>query len=240
MPEGKENELEKFAKRLNDQFDAFKQQQDDFTKMKESFDKDREDFKKKEEALVAYKTKVEEQAAKFSKLEKVLENIEDPEALVTFIQDSAKEKEELKAQEQKFNKVIEDARKNEVNSFVDNLVTKSFLVPSQTDLAKALLFQAQQDNNVIKFSKEVASKIKVKEESNMFDLLKAFMETLPDRKLLQEFSASDDRKPIDENAERRKLVNEYQKEHKVDYSAAQVAVKKLRPDLFEDMDSDKD
>ncbi len=238
-------ELEKFTKNINEQMEALKVSQEAFTKTQEELTAKQEDFNKKQEEFATKQTEFEtkekelaEKSEKYEKLDEVLETLENVEDIAEFITDTANEKKDTLEKKELYEKELEKARKTDVDSYVEKLTKESKLVPAQKSLATELLYAVQLQPATIKFSKEIAETIKVKEEMSLFETVKAFMNSLPDRKILEQFTRKDEFKSGDVDGDRRTLVKEYQEKHKCDYAKAQIAVKKARPDLFETDDSE--
>jgi hypothetical protein len=228
--EGVDNMTEEL-KALLDRLNA---QEAELNTRKAAFEAEVEAFSAKSADVLTKESTLASRAARLDKFEAVLGNVEDADALEAFIRQADKERAETAAKKELYDREIQRSKAAEVTSVVDALLTDSKIVPAQADLLRGILSFAQDAGTTLKFSKDVADKLKLKAEVSYFEAVKEFCNSLPSRKLLEEFTASGNVRPENITAERRKMVDEYKTNHKCSYAKAQVAVSKLRPDLFED------
>jgi len=211
---------------LKAQIAALTEQVNKFTASKEKeeilFSKEGEIAKREEE--------LEAKTARFSKLEKIVEKLDDPDKLVEFINEADQKKKEFEASRAKADKIVEDARKSEIEAFTSSLVDGGKLSVFQKDMVEQLLYSTQVQPVELTFSIK-QSDIGIKEKMTSEETLRAFLKSLPDTRIFAKHLSSE--KVEHSHDEAHQVTLKYMKEHDIkDYGKAQLAVSRLKPELF--------
>lgn len=139
-------------------------------------------FKKEGQVPTALEAKEKELEAKEKKLERLLEKFSsvgsDPEKIVQLIEDAESKSEQLESQLKEFKKKEEAALQEDIKTFTDSLVKESRIIPAEVEKVKALLSSTSREKRLTFSLGHGVSK-----EESQFDLLKQFLQSLPDRGL---------------------------------------------------------
>lgn len=159
--------------------------------------------------------------------------VEDKDVVSTVAELKSKKVEYIeKAKE--YEKVIEQKKIDEVATYVEGLIRANRMLPVQRDYATKILYELYGNTKELTFSK--SEEYGIEEKKTVIEAIKAYMEMVPDLGLLKEFSSSERGEIFKSKTDEfDALVERYQQNHpEVSFGKAQVAIQKIRPDLFEE------
>ena len=181
-------------------------------------------FKEKEDAL---DVQVKENEKKYSDIMELFGDVDDLKAAVLGFKDKQKE---IEVQEKKYTEAMIKAATDEVEKYMDDMLKANKVLPRSASLLKEILLTVADSDKVVEFSD--AELFGLKEKMTIQETVKAFVDSYPDMQLLKEFTSSS-KNIKDKDAEAEELVNKYMKDNEVEYGEAQIAISKVRPELFE-------
>jgi len=183
---------------------------------------EKEEFSKKQVETVALDEKL-------SKYSTVIDSFSDIDSLKAAVEDFKTVKAEAEEAKKTADALIEEAKVSEMKSFISDNITAGKVLPAQRDMLEKILLAADSET-ICKFAKD--DLYGLKEEMSLVDTIKAYVSAQPNLEILLKYSSTKRTAKGEEDQD--DLVRKYMKEHdESDYGKAQVAVAKIRPDLFE-------
>jgi hypothetical protein len=174
-----------------------------------------------------------ELAAQQAKLSEITELFGEATDLKEAIRKFNEDKVALSAQAEKAAALIASHAKEKVDAYVEAKFAENKIYPYQKEVLKSILMESKAVST--KMELKDAELYGYKEEMTLEEAIMHFVDSIPEQGILKQFGSTKTGSNFgskDEEAEA--LVQKYQEEHKCKYGQAQIAVSKMRPDLFEE------